>query len=186
MVRSERVVALAQALSEVLSSEGVSAAEVGLVAESVLSSCRVAHAAFVSGRGSEASWRSLCRAARVLESAAEFLVSSERPVSSEELELSELPMWALSSSSGKAREFSVSEAREEVSVALDLPRDWSEVPALADCVDALVDACFVESSSCPSLLVWRAEMLDPMQGAWSSAVMESGILSVLELVESAG
>lgn len=183
MVRSERVVALAQALSEVLSSEGVSAAEVGLVAESVLSSCRVAHADFVSGRGSEASWRSLCRAARVLESAAEFLVSSERPVSSEELELAELPMWALSSS-GKAREFSVSEAREEVSVALDLPRDWSEVPALADCVDALVDACFVESASCPSLLVWRAEMLDPMQGAWSSAVVESGILSVLEVVES--
>lgn len=183
MVRSERVVALAQALSEVLSSEGVSAAEVGLVAESVLSSCRVAHAAFVSGSGSEASWRSLCRAARVLESCAEFLVSSERPVSSEELELAELPLWALSNT-GEAREFSVSEAREEVSVALDLPRDWAEVPALADCVDALVDACFVESSSCPSLLVWRAEMVDPMHGAWSEAVVESGILSVLEVVES--
>jgi len=183
MVRSERVVALSERLSEVLSSEGVSAAEVGLVAESVLSSCRVAHAEFVSGRGSEASWRSLCRAARVLESCAEFLVSSERPVSSEELELSELPMWALSNT-GEAREFSVSEAREEVAVALDLPRDWSEVPALADCVDALVDACFVESSSCPSLLVWRADMVDPMHGAWSEAVMESGILSVLEVVES--
>lgn len=183
MVRSERVVALSERLSEVLSSEGVSAAEVGLVAESVLSSCRVAHAEFVSGRGSEASWRSLCRAARVLESCAEFLVSAERPVSSEELSVSELPMWALSNT-GEAREFSVSEAREEVSAALDLPRDWAEVPALADCVDALVDACFVESSSCPSLLVWRADMVDPMHGAWSEAVMESGILSVLEVVES--
>lgn len=183
MVRSERVVELAEALSEVLSAEGVSSSEVGLVAESVLSSCRVAHADFVAGRGSESSWRSLCRAARVVESVAEFLVSAERTVSSEELELSELPVWALSSS-GEARVFSRQEAREEVAVAFDLPRDWSEVPVLSDCVDALVDACFVESASCPSSLSWREDMLDPMGGAWSSAVESSGILSALELVEA--
>lgn len=178
MVRSERVVELAEALSEVLSAEGVSSSEVALVAESVLSSCRVAHADFVAGRGSESSWRSLCRAARVVESVAEFLVSAERPVSSEGV--SDVRVCALSDTG--AREFSVSEAREEIAVALDLPRDWSEVPALADCVDALVDVCFVEGAS--GSLSWREDMLDPMHDAWPAAVVESGILSALELVES--
>lgn len=108
-------------------------------------------------------------------------MGSERVVELAEALSAELPVWALSSS-GEAREFSVSEAREEIAVALDLPRDWAEVPVLADCVDALVDACFVEGSSCS--LSWREEMLDPGQEAWSSAVESSGILSVLELVES--
>jgi hypothetical protein len=95
----------------------------------------------------------------------------------------ELPAWALSYT-GEARVFSLSEAREEIAVALDLPRDWAEVPVVADCVDALVDACFVESASCPSSLSWREEMLDPGQVAWSSAVESSGILDMLEFVSA--
>lgn len=171
---SERVVELAERLSEVLSAEGVSSAEVALVAEAVSVARRGAR------RVGSSSWRSLCSSERVLESVVEFLSAG---VSAEEHVSAELPVWALSSS-GEARVFSLSEAREEVAVALDLPRDWSEVPALADCVDALTNACFVESSSCPSSLSWREDMLDPMGGAWSSAVESSGILSVLELVES--
>lgn len=171
---SERVVELAERLSEVLLAEGVSSSEVALVAEAVSVARRGAR------RVGSSSWRSLCLSERVLESVVEFLSAG---VSAEEHVSAELPVWALSSS-GEARVFSLSEAREEVAVALDLPRDWAEVPALADCVDALVDACFVESSSCPSSLSWREDMLDPMGGAWSSAVESSGILSVLELVES--
>lgn len=81
--------------------------------------------------------------------------------------------------------FSREEAREEIAVALDLPRDWREEERVACAVDALVDASFVESSGCPASLEWLPALLpdmDPMQEAWSEAVVSSGVLEAMSAV----
>lgn len=87
---------------------------------------------------------------------------------------------------GRGRVVGRWEAAEEVAEALDLPREWRSEEAVSAAVERLVDMCFV-SPACPpaaspAALVWREELsseLDPLQSAWSAAVVEAGVLDAL-------
>ena len=78
------------------------------------------------------------------------------------------------------------EAAEEIAEALDLPREWRSEESVVEAVERLVDVCFV-SPACPpaaspAALEWRSELsseLDPLQSAWSEAVVEAGVLEAL-------